>query len=128
MKTVKINLVIERQGTELWGRVSFNNNLITDTASSVAELETNLKKLLEDFEDVDRDAVEFIRSYDIYALFEHFDFLKISNVAKHAGMNPTLLRQYVSGAKNPSEEQAKRIEQTLHRLADQIKKSTLIVS
>ncbi|WP_375585973.1 hypothetical protein [Cyclobacterium xiamenense] len=128
MKTVKIDLVIERQENKLWGRVTYNGNLITDTAPTVAELETKIKKLLEDFEDVNPDTVEFTHSYDIYALFEHFDFLKISNVAKHAGMNPALLRQYVSGAKNPSEEQARRIEETLHRLADEIKKSVLVVS
>ena len=110
----------------MWGRVTYNDNLITDTAPSVDELEAKIKKLLEDFEEVDPNTVEFNHSYDIYALFEHFDFLKISNVAKHAGMNPTLLRQYVSGAKNPSKEQTKRIEETLHRLADEIKKSVLI--
>ncbi len=126
MKTVKIELVIERKENELWGRVTYNDNLITDTAPSVDELEAKIKKLLEDFEEVDPNTVEFNHSYDIYALFEHFDFLKISNVAKHAGMNPTLLRQYVSGAKNPSKEQTKRIEETLHRLADEIKKSVLI--
>ncbi|MEX2566632.1 MAG: hypothetical protein WD431_11865 [Cyclobacteriaceae bacterium] len=128
MGNVKIDLVIERQGNELWGRVSYNDNLITDTAPTVAELEEKIKILLEDFEDVDPDTVEFTHSYDIYALFEHFDFLKISNVAKHAGMNPTLLRQYVSGAKNPSEEQARRIEETLHRLADEIKRSVLVAN
>lgn len=128
MRTVKIDLIIERQESELWGRVSYNDNLIAETADSVAELETKIKKLLEDFEDVNPETVEFTHSYDIYALFEHFDFLKISNIAKHAGMNPALLRQYVSGAKNPSKDQAKRIEETLHRLADEIKKSALVVS
>jgi len=128
MKTVKMDLVIERQKNELWGRVTYNGNLITDNAPTVADLETKIKKLLEDFEDVDPNTVQFTYSYDIYALFEHFDFLKISNVAKHASMNPTLLRQYVSGAKNPSAEQAKRIEETLHRLADEIKNAVLVVS
>lgn len=126
MQTLKLDLVIERQENTLWGRVTYNDNLITDSAQTIAELETKIKKLLEDFEEVDPDIVEFTHSYDIYALFEHFDFLKISNVAEHAGMNPALLRQYVSGAKNPSPEQTKRIEETLHRLADEIKKSVLI--
>tara|TARA_R110002096_G_scaffold202036_2_gene386659 strand:+ start:2453 stop:2839 length:387 start_codon:yes stop_codon:yes gene_type:complete len=128
MKTVKIDLVIERQEKELWGRVTYNDNLITDNASTVADLETKIKKLLEDFEGVDPNTVVFTYSYDIFALFAHFDFLKISNVAKHAGMNPTLLRQYVSGVKNPSASQAKRIEETLHQLADEIKNAVLVVN
>ena len=49
-------------------------------------------------------------------------------MAKHAGMNPTLLRQYVSGVKNPSASQAKRIEETLHQLADEIKNAVLVVN
>ncbi|AWW32403.1 hypothetical protein DN752_20910 [Echinicola strongylocentroti] len=127
METVK--LVIERQGgKELWGRVNYNDNLITDHANTVPELEAKIKTLLRDFEDVDPDTVEFVYLFDVYALFQRFDFLKISTVAKHAGMNPGLLRQYVSGAKNPSKEQAKRIEDTLHRLALELQEANILVA
>jgi hypothetical protein len=61
METFKILLTIERQDDkELWGRVEYNNNLITDTANTVAELEDKIKKLLLDFEEVAPESVEFI--------------------------------------------------------------------
>ncbi|WP_332914561.1 hypothetical protein [Algoriphagus boritolerans] len=43
-------------------------------------------------------------------------------------MNPGLLRRYVSGAKSPSEEQAKKIEQTLHKLATEMKEVVIVTS
>ncbi len=129
MEIVKIPLTIERgDGKVLWGRVEYNGNLITDFGDSIPELEEKMKALLWDFEEVNPETVQFECQFDIYALFRRFDFLKISNVAEHAGMNPGLLRQYVSGAKNPSEEQAKKIERTLHKLAQELQKVTIVAS
>ncbi len=48
---------------------------------------------------------------------ETFDAVKVGAVAKEAGMNPTLLRQYLSGVKRPSPEQARRVQDALHRVA-----------
>ncbi len=129
MGKVKLTLTIEKQeGKALWGRVDYNKNLITDFADTVPELEAKIKSLLKEFENLDPVIVEFVHEYDIYALFQGFDFLKISTVAKHAGMNPGLLRQYVSGNKNPSREQANRIERTLHQLASRLKEAKIITS
>jgi hypothetical protein len=108
--------------------VEYKGNLITDFGDSIPELEEKMKVLLWEFEEVYPEMVQFEYQFDIYALFQRFDFLKISNVAEHAGMNPGLLRQYVSGAKNPSEEQAKKIERTLHKLAQELQKVTIVAS
>jgi hypothetical protein len=51
---------------------------------------------------------------------ETFSVLKISAVAKEAGMNPTLLRQYLSGIKRPSMEQVRRVQEALHRVAERL--------
>ena len=65
--------------------------------------------------------VEFEHSYDLTVFFEEYDFLKQSKIAELAGMNPGLLRQYASGVKYPSPEQAKRIEKAVHDLAKELK-------
>lgn len=127
MKTVKIEMVIEKQDGELWGRVNYNDNLIAENAGSVDELEGKMKALLEDFEGLDPSAVEFAHLYDVYALFQKYDYLNISKVATHAGINPGLMRQYASGVKNPSREQATKIENTLHRLADELHNAHIFV-
>lgn len=129
MEIVNIPITIERQeGKELWGRVEYKGNLIIDFAETVPELEAKIKGLLWDFEELAPEQVKFTHQYDIYAVFQKFDFLKISTVAEHAGMNPGLLRQYVSGAKSPSEEQAKKIERTLHMLATELKEAIIVTS
>ena len=51
---------------------------------------------------------------------ETFEVVKVGAVAKEAGMNPTLLRQYLSGVKHPSAEQALRVQNALHRVAQRL--------
>lgn len=122
----KIEIIIEKADDGLlWGRLNYNNNLITDSGGSVQELESSLRNLLHDFEGVEPKDVVFEYYYDVYAIFKKFDFLKISSVAEYAGINPGLLRQYASGVKNPGRDQARKIEDTFHRLADALQQAHL---
>lgn len=57
---------------------------------------------------------------------EAFEGVKISIVAKEAKMNPTLLRQYVAGIKQPSYDQALRIQEALHRVAQRLLDSQFV--
>jgi hypothetical protein len=127
MKTVKINLTIERgEDRKLWGNLTYNENLISDFAENIPELENKMKSLLKDFEGLESEQIEFVHHYDVYSLFQRFDYLKISSVAKHAGMNAGLLRQYASGVKSPSLEQTKKIEMALHKLADELSGASVV--
>jgi hypothetical protein len=125
MDVQNIELVIEKGENGIWGRVNYNNNLITEQADALDDLELKLKILLQDFEGVEPESIAFDIRYDVYSLFDQFDFLNISKVAKHAGIHPGLLRQYASGVKHPSLNQAKKIEETLHRLAGQMQKASV---
>jgi hypothetical protein len=51
---------------------------------------------------------------------ESFAAIKVGAVAKEAGMNVALLRQYVSGVKHPSREQALKVQDALHRVAQRL--------
>jgi hypothetical protein len=123
MKKIKVELVIEKGDDELWGSVKYNDNLITDAGKNIPDLEEKFKKLLNDFEGVDPENIEFIHLYDVYALFQEFDFLNISKIADRVGINPGLMRQYASGVKHPSIARAKEIENVLHELAAQLGKT-----
>jgi hypothetical protein len=123
-----IELIIEKGETGIWGRVNYNDNLIVEEVGNLNDLESNMKGLLNDFEGVDSEAIIFDIRYDVYALFQQFDFLNISKVAKHADIHPGLLRQYASGVKHPSLNQAKKIEDTLHRLAADMQKASVYVA
>lgn len=125
MKMQNIELVIEKGEDGLWGRVNYNGSLIVEHAATLDDLKLKLKDLLHDFEGIDPESVVFDFRYDVYSLFEQFDFLNISKVAKYASIHPGLLRQYASGVKHPSLNQAKKIEETLHKLAGQMQKASV---
>ncbi|MBR4705408.1 MAG: pilus assembly protein HicB [Paludibacteraceae bacterium] len=53
--------------------------------------------------------VEFEYKYDLQSFFEYFSFLNVSEIAKRAGINPSLMRQYTSGIKNAGEKTYARL-------------------
>lgn len=119
----KINLIIEKgEDGKLWGRVNFRNNLLTDFAPTVEMLERKMRKLIKDFYGVE---ALFDHAYDVSAFFESFDFLNQTRIANLSGINPGLLRQYASGVKHPSAQQAKKIERVIHKLAKDLKEVSL---
>lgn len=107
---------MERQKHGLVGRVLYDDDLIVESGKDLRTLESNMGRLLKKFHGVDPLEVHFQHKYDISSLFETFDVLKISNVARIAGLNPSLLRQYVTGSKQASATQARKIEAVIHKL------------
>jgi len=115
-----IVLIIEKSQGELWGRVNYEDNLVIESAKNVEGLERKMKKLLKDFNDVDPKEVVFELQYDLSALFEQFSYLKITAIADKAGLNATLLRQYVTGIKHASPKQAQKVEDALHKIGREL--------
>lgn len=128
MKKIKLELIIESQESILTGSVTYHDHLIVDRDPSLQKLEEKLKVLLFEFEGLEPNRIEFEHFYDVYSLFQQFDFLKISKVAQHAGIHAGLLRQYASQVKYPSANQAKKIENTIHELAEQMMHVSLHVA
>ena len=52
--------------------------------------------------DINQD-MEFTYKYDIQAFFKEFSFLNATDIARRAGINPSLMRQYTSGVKKAGE-------------------------
>ncbi len=137
MTSVKhIVIILEKGGDELGGRVRAPGFLLTTTGNSTEEVTANLRELIADFlehegrgmaewEGVKADAIEFSYEYDLTALFEIFDAIKINSVASLAGLNQSLLRQYATGKKRPSERQAKKIEEAIHQLGQRLMAVTI---
>jgi hypothetical protein len=113
-----IQLIIEQASkNEFWGRVLYDNNLIVDCAENLEELQTNMKVLLSDFHDLEPDSITFEISYDLSAFFESFSYLKISEIAKYAGLNASLLRHYVAGSKTASKAQVMKLQEAIKRVS-----------
>lgn len=121
-KQGKTQLIVERSGSKLFGRVTVNDNLIIDHAESMPALKKGLKKLILEFEEV---AVEeFAVVYDLTAFFASHP-LNTGDVARKAGISPALMRQYASGLKFPSAERLKQIEKAIHEIGRELAKVRL---
>ena len=116
---MSIQLILEKEGGKLWGRLTYEENLIADSASSLPLLEKKMRKALKNFHQLED--VSFQYAYDLTAFFETFNFLNQSKIAELAGINAGLLRQYASGVKNPSAAQAKKIQTTIRALAAKLR-------
>lgn len=129
MKTLP--LILERaEGGGWYGRIENVKHFMPVTfGADVAEVEDNLRELIknhqeydaaDDWAKIDVNKISFDRYFDLAGLFEKFDVLKISSVAQRAGMNASLLRQYVGGKKYPSLAQSKRIEDAIRQIATEL--------
>ncbi len=102
------------------------------TGDSIADIKANIKEAvsfhiegmrIEKFpipEEFDRE-FDLTFKMDIASLFEWFSgILTKSGVSKITGMNQSLISQYVSGIKTPSNKQTKKIEHALHNLGHEL--------
>lgn len=90
-----------------------------DFENSVKEIfeyyQENGEQIPEELQDV-----EFEYKYDIASLFNYYNFINVSQFAKLAGINPSLMRQYKSGDQYISENQISKIEDALHKMANEM--------
>ncbi|HXH98981.1 MAG TPA: hypothetical protein VNI52_01845 [Sphingobacteriaceae bacterium] len=129
MKTqqLELELVIEKADDgQIWGRVNYEDSLVVDVAISISELEDQIRQLLKRQHQVNPDRISFFHTFDLQTFFEQYSFLKISDIASLSGINAGLVRQYASGVKNPSANQIKKIEDTVHRLGQQMQQLKLV--
>jgi predicted RNase H-like HicB family nuclease len=128
---MKLNVILEKSDTDLFGSISIAEFSHNTVGKDIAEVTNNLKGLIQDYiehegkedpkwKDLDVNTIEFDYTYDLTAFFETFDMLKITRIAEIAGLNASLVRQYVTGKKHPSLQQAKKIEEVVHRLGKEL--------
>ena len=126
-----IVLEMDEQDTDISAWCEVDSALATTVGESVEEVVANIRMLIEDFKEntfkddskwqsIDVSAIEFDFQYSMYGFFETHKAIKIGEIAKLAGLNPALVRSYACGDKNPSLEQAQKIERAVHLLAQSL--------
>ena len=104
-------------------------SVIHASGNTVAEAKDNFAELLQEAREIadelngapnELTGVTFAYKYDIASLFNYFDWLNVSKVAKRIDLNPSLLRHYCSGNTYISEKQAAKIEAGLHQLGAEL--------
>jgi hypothetical protein len=127
-----VEVIIEKHDGLLWGRVeNAGNYMPTPYGESKQQLIENLKELIEDYiahegrndafwSRLDMNNLQLGLKYDLQAFFQEHDYLKISSVAEHAGLNPGLVRQYASGVKHPGADQADKIRKAIKKIGEEL--------
>jgi len=135
MKTIQV--IIEKSDDGLYGRIEGRKSYLPVTfGNSKKEVLQNLKELIKDYQKHERngdsfwlkldiEALQFEIAYDLQSFFSEHDFLNASAIARHANMNESLVRQYATGKKFPSVEQAKKLEDTIRQLTKELNKVSL---
>lgn len=132
-----LQLIIEKGEEGLYGRIEGRKSFLPVTyGHSKQEVIENLKELIKDYQQHEKDGdafwlkldvnkIEFEILFDLQSFFAEHDFLNVSSIARHAGMNESLVRQYASGKKFPSTEQTKKIETVIKSLAKDLNRISL---
>lgn len=135
-----IQIIIEKHDGLLWGRVEDCGHFMPTPYGKTKDVViANLKSLVNDYvsnegkkdpfwSKIDLEKIEFRFAYDLEAYFKEHDYLKISSVARAAGLNAGLVRQYASGVKYPSAEQAAKISAAVKLIAKELMETSIYAS
>ena len=124
MKT--INAIVEKINTGFSAYIDYNGAVAASTVGdSMDELKEGLNESLALFIEVcDEDEIDVSElkdvnielKLDVKQLFKEYNTLNVSGFAVYAGINRSLLGQYVIGLKNPSEKQSRKIIDNIEKL------------
>lgn len=98
--------------------------------STAEEAKNNLLAAVEDYVEMYKDMGKaipkeidnptFEYKYDLASFFDYFDWINVSRLAEKAGINASLLRQYKNRITFASEKQNVKIQNAVHRLAEEL--------
>ena len=127
---VRVNVEKHMDGT-YWVVTQNVPGVVSAYGGTLEELKNNLEAAFADYvetaneigedwvKDLGKERV-FEYHIDIKSFFNLIPEIKISNLAKKAKINESLMRQYVAGKASVSEERLKLIEQVIHKLGNEL--------
>jgi predicted transcriptional regulator len=126
---MKININVECCGKNVSAYVDEIPGFII-AAKNVRELQEDIREALDFHADgcekdgisdewlINRHSWEFVYHYDIGSLLSLYDgILNQNSLGRITGINPSLVRQYLCGVKNPSKKRLADIQEKLHTFA-----------
>ena len=95
-----------------------------DFFNSIQETIDTLTEIGETIPDALTSTPDF--SFDLSSLFEYYDFLNVSALARFLGFNETLMRQYKRGNTYISDKQLGKIEVGIHKIGAELNALKLV--
>lgn len=109
---VKAVVTIEK-GSDgfFWCRTEIGNGGYNGCGKTVEAAKEDLALCMEDAREAGdlQDGIDLEYKYDLQSFFNYFSYFNINEVARRAGINPSLLRQYSSGCKKAGEKTYERL-------------------
>mgnify|MGYP002631913665 CR=1 FL=1 len=126
-KNIHATVELTKQGFS--GYVEMEGGIIVSDGETLEELKINLKGALAlHIEDLKTEGINVQKlencdidlNLDVKALFEMLSSINVTGFANYSGMNRSLLGQYLTGKKSPSEKQSKKILANVNKLGEQL--------
>ena len=83
-----------------------------------------IKELLEE-EGKQMPELEFVFRFDIGSFFDYYSYLNMSGVAKKAGVNASLMRQYAMDKHEPSQKRKQQILDCLRQISQEMQTAVI---
>ncbi len=124
MKTITVLIEKSPEGG-YWARTAEGLNgdtILNGTGDSVdaakKDLELAYKEAKEDAKEGDKtfEDVEFVYKYDLQSFLDYFKVFNASELARMAGINPSLMRQYKIGVKKAGDSVYRRLSDCMEKI------------
>lgn len=123
----KIKIIIEKTET---GFSAFSEDYpIFTTGKSITELQINALEATQLYFDEVEEKITMEKlkfEFDFQQFFQYYNVINAKMLAQKIGMNATLLSQYVSGKKKPSDVQTEKILNGIHQIGQELAELNLI--
>lgn len=129
MNTTKkrIKIIIEKTET---GFSAFTEDYpIFTTGKTITELQNNALEATQLYFDEQEEKITIEKlkfEFDFQQFFQYYNVINAKMLAQKIGMNATLLSQYVSGKKKPSDVQTEKILAGIHQIGQELAELNLI--
>ncbi len=94
-------------------------NSAREAIEDIYVAEKEMKEIMEE-EGETMPELDFVFKFDIGSFFDYYKYLNITGVAHKAGINASLMRQYVMGKYNPRGKRKQQIEDCLHEIGSEL--------
>lgn len=134
---LEISLILERDSDGDWQATAKTPGLFISTiASTIVEIERNARDLIADhlenegqddprWAGISVETVQFEHLFDVQEIFDAHPELNVNALARRMNMNPSLLRQYASGSKHPSEAMAAKIQTAIREIGSELSRTAI---
>jgi len=102
---------------------------IFTTGKTITELQNNALEATQLYFDEQGEKITMEKlkfEFDFQQFFQYYNVINAKILAKKIGMNATLLSQYVSGKKKPSDVQTEKILTGIHQIGQELAELNLI--